>query len=303
MPLIESSSSPLVPRLRGLHLFGFDGAPCSQRVSFTLAEKGVARARSVRWGDVSEQACEAPDGRYVFHSVSLIRKDHLTAEYAAIQPNMVVPVLVHDGRVIIESMDIVDYLDRIFPEPALVPADPDAAALMASLIELGKELHVSVRYVSFHWGLGRMGRIGRDGEARIAELERADSPEKLLDFYRGYNSDTIDEGTYLHHLRALESGWGAQDRRLAGDGRQFLTGDTLSRADILWAAKVLRIFECGYPFAQRFPALNRWFERVKARPAFQVGVLGPNLAMHRLFRVKSAVTRLFGGGLGRVAAR
>jgi len=48
MPLIESSSSPLVPRLRGLHLFGFDGAPCSQRVSFTLAEKGVARARSVR---------------------------------------------------------------------------------------------------------------------------------------------------------------------------------------------------------------------------------------------------------------
>jgi Glutathione S-transferase, C-terminal domain len=174
---------------------------------------------------------------------------------------------------------------------------------MTSLIELGKELHVSVRYVSFHWGLGRMGRIGRDGEARIAELERADSPEKLLDFYRRYNSDTIDEDTYLHHLRALESGWGAQDRRLAGDRRLFLTGNTLSRADILWAAKVLRIFECGYPFAQRFPALNGWFERVKARPAFHAGVLGPNLAMHRFFRVKSAVARMLGGGLGRVAGR
>lgn len=303
MPLIESSTSPLVPRLRGLHLFGFDGAPCSQRVSFTLAEKGLARARSVRWGDTSLAACNAPDGNYVFHSVSLIRKDHLTPEYAAIQPNMVVPALVHDGRVVIESMDIVGYLDRTFPEPALVPADPDAAALMASLIELGKSLHVSVRYVSFHWGLGRMGRIGRAGEARIAELERADSPEKLLDFYRRYNSDTIDEDTYLHHLRALETGWGAQDTRLASDGRLFLTGNTLSRADILWAAKVLRIFECGYPFAQRFPALNAWFERVKARPAFKDGVLGPNLAMHRFFRVKSALSQMFGGGLARVAGR
>lgn len=303
MPLLESSSSTLVPQLSGLHLFGFDGAPCSQRVSFTLAEKGLIRARSVRWGDVSQRACHAPEGRYVFHVVSLIRKDHLTADYAAIQPNMVVPALVHDGRVIIESMDIVDHLDRLFPAPALVPADVQAAALMASLIELGKELHVSVRYVSFHWGLGRLGRIGQAGEARLAELERADSPEKLLDFYRRYNSDAIDEDTYLHHLRALETGWGAQDARLASDGRQFLTGNTLSRADILWAVKVLRIFECGYPFAQRFPALNAWFNRVRARPAFQAGVLGPNLAMHRVFRVKSALTQLLGGGLARVAGR
>ncbi len=303
MPLIDTPASPLVPKLRGLHLFGFDGAPCSQRVSFTLAEKGFKRARSVRWNDDSAATCVAPPGSYVFRPVSLIKKEHLTAEYAALQPNMVVPVLVHDGQVVIESMDIVDYLDRLVATPALVPADAQAAALMQELIELGKALHVSVRYVSFHWGLGRLGRIGRDDEARIAQLERADSPEQLLAFYKRYNRDAIDEHTYLGHLRALEEGWGAQEARFVADGRTFLTGGTLSRADILWAAMVLRIFECGYPFAARFPHLNAWFERIRARPGFQAGVLAPNQTMHRVFRFKAAVERLFGGGLARVATR
>lgn len=303
MPMIDTPDSALVPKLRGLHLFGFDGAPCSQRVSFTLAEKGFRRARSVRWNDASAEACTAPPGTYVFRPVSLVRKEHLTAEYAALQPNMVVPVLVHDGQAVIESMDIVDYLDGLVPDPALVPTAPDAAALMNELIDLGKALHVSVRYVSFHWGLGRLGRIGRDDEARIAELERADSPEQLLKFYQRYNRDAIDEDTYLGHLRALEEGWGAQEARFAADGRPFLTGASLSRADILWAAMVLRIFECGYPFAARFPRLNDWFERMRARPGFQAGVLAPNQTMHRVFRFKAALERFFGGGLARVAAR
>ena len=303
MPRIDTPRSSLTPRLRGLHLFGFDGAPCSQRVSFALAEKGLRRARSERWHDARTAACEAPPGSYMFRPVSLIRKQHLTPEYAAIQPNMVVPALVHDGQVVIESMDIIEYLDELVPAPALVPTDASECALMHELIDLGKRLHVSVRYVSFHWGLGRLGRIGRQDEARIAELERADSPEKLLHFYQRYNRDSIDEATYLEHLRALESGWGAQDARLAGDGRPFLTGATFSRADILWAAKVLRIFECGYPFAARFPHLHAWFERVQARPGFQAGVQEPNQTMHRIFRFKSTLERVVGGGLARVAAR
>ena len=303
MPLIEYPSSPLVPKLRGLHLFGFDGAPCSQRVSFTFAEKGFKRAGRVRWNDNSPTACVAPPGAYVFRPVSLIKKEHLTPEYAALQPNMVVPVLVHDGRIVIESMDIVAYLDQLVATQALVPVEPQAAALMHELIELGKALHVSVRYVSFHWGLGRLGRIGRDDEARIAQLESTDSPEQLLAFYKRYNRDAIDEDTYLGHLRALEEGWGRQEARFVADDRPFLTGASLSRADILWAPMVLRIFECGYPFAARFPRLNAWFEQMRARPGFQTGVLAPNQTMHRVFRLKAAMERLLGGGLARVATR
>ncbi len=301
MAIIQNSTSPLVARLQGVHLFGFDGAPCSQRVSFALAEKGLKRVRTVRWDSDDPAVCVAPPGGYIFRPVSLIKKAHMTPAYAAIQPNMVVPALVLDGTLVVESMDIVDFLESRWPEPALVPGDPEARALMHSLIELGKTLHVSVRYVSFHWGLGRLGRTSAAEEETIAKLERSESPEQLLAFYQRYNRGTIDEGVFLGHLAALEAGWGAQEARLAGDGRPFLTGGQFSRADILWAVKMQRIVECGYPFAARFPHLHAWFRRMQARPPFAQGVMGPNRVFHHGFRLKAAIENFLGFGIARVA--
>ncbi len=302
MAIVTDSKSPLLPRLRGMHLFGFDGAPCSQRVSFVLAEKGLRRARTVRWNSTANADCDAAPGTYVFRPVSLVRKEHLSPEYAMLQPNMVVPALVHEGVLHNESMDIIDYLEERWPAPRLLPEAPDALALTHELIKLGKELHVSVRYVSFHWGLGRLGRIGKQHEKIIGDLERKNSPERLLDFYRRYNDNAIDEATFLTHLRALEASWGAQEQRLRSDNRPFLTGGQFTRADVMWAIKVLRIYECGYPFANNFPALHAWYQRVSARPGFQQGVLAPHRAMHRAFRVKATIERWLGGGIAKVAA-
>ena len=44
---IENPPNLLVQKLQGVHLFAFDAAPCFQRVSFALAEKGLKRARKV----------------------------------------------------------------------------------------------------------------------------------------------------------------------------------------------------------------------------------------------------------------
>lgn len=122
MVQIINPPSTLVPLLKGVHLFGFDGAPCSQRVCFALAEKGLLRSRSVAWKSFAAKDCQSPPGSYTFRPVSLIRKEHLDPEYAAIQPNLVVPALVHDGQLHIESMDIIAYLDETWPANPLLPA-------------------------------------------------------------------------------------------------------------------------------------------------------------------------------------
>lgn len=301
MPEVPNPPSPLVPNLEGVHFFGFDGAPCSQRVAFALAEKGLKRARRVRWDDAAPAACAAPENGYVWRPVSLIKKQHLSEAYAQIQPNMVVPALVHDGRLVIESMDIVRYVDETWPHNPLVPSEPARAALTEELVALGIRLHVSVRYVSFHWGLGRIGKIGREHEQTIERLERDGSPEQLAAFYARFNRDAIDEGTFLGHLQDLERGWAEQEARLA-DGRPFLTGDTFTKADIIWAIKVLRIFECGYPFARNFPHLDAWFGRIRRREGFRAGVMNHHRLMSHAFRVKAAVERLLGGGIARAAA-
>jgi maleylacetoacetate isomerase len=58
--------------------------------------------------------------------VHLIRNggEQHTADYHAINPQELIPALVHDGHLITQSMAIIEYLDEIVPEPPLLPKDP-----------------------------------------------------------------------------------------------------------------------------------------------------------------------------------
>jgi len=297
MTHIVDPKSPLIKQIVGTHFFGFDGAPCSQRVAFALAEKGVMRGRSVPWNSAAPKHVQSDPGTYTFRNVSLVKNQNLTTEYAAIQPNLVVPALVHDGELHIESMEIIAELDQWWPENPLLPTDPERARLNEELVEEGKRLHKSIRHITFNWSLGPVGKISPELQAQAKSLEQPDSPEQLADFHARFSSGEIEAETFQQHLHALETGYAAQDARLKGDGRQFLTGDTLTAADIIWAIKVLRLVECGYPFAENFPYLAEWYRRVSARPAFKDGVLARNRLFHYAFRAKSRVERLFGGGI------
>ncbi len=303
MARIEHPKSPLIAKLRGVHLFHFEGAPCAQRVRFALAEKGLIRGQEVPWNADTPASLEASRDTWVSRHVSLIKKHHLTDEYAAIQPNMVVPALVHDGRLYVESMEIIEYLDETWRPNPLMPTDPNAAALARSLVEEGKRLHVSVRYVSFRWGLGRFGKLNAKEEETLRRLEPVGSPEELAGFYGRYDRGTIAEETFHEHLDALERGYAALEELLTGDGRPFLTGKAFSVADIIWAIKVLRIHECGYPFQRNFPALFAWFARVSQRRGFQDGVMQRHRTLNRAFRVKSTIENMLGVGLQRASQR
>ena len=300
MAQVQNPPSALVPKLKGLHLFHFDGAPCAQRVRFALAEKGLTRGREVKYTADDEASCIAPAGTWTSRIVSLVKKDHLTPFYSEIQPNLVVPALVHDGQLWIESMDIIAYLDDAFGGERLVPSDdPAIFAAAEALTQQGEALHRSIRFVTFRWGLGRLGRLNQKEESKLKDLlKTAKDEEKLIDFYSGYDNDSIDESVYYDHLQRLINAFNEQEQNL-GDGRAFLTSDRLTMADVLWAMKILRLKECGYPFEAQHPNVNAWFLRMYNRPAFQQGVLGKHKALNRIFRAKASVEKLFGGGLAK----
>jgi maleylacetoacetate isomerase len=58
---------------------------------------------------------------------------HRAEAYRAINPQQVVPTLVHDGHTITQSLAIIEYLDEIWPDPALLPAEPLARARVRQL--------------------------------------------------------------------------------------------------------------------------------------------------------------------------
>lgn len=56
--------------------------------------------------------------------VSLIAGEQKSDEYLAQNAQGFVPMLVADGETIIQSLAIIDWLDRAFPQPRLIPDDP-----------------------------------------------------------------------------------------------------------------------------------------------------------------------------------
>src|SRR5882672_2584501 len=117
--------------MQSLVLYNAPQSTCSQRVRFTLHEKDLAFSEL---------------------KLDLFSGDQLRPEYLKINPNGVVPSLIHNGRVIIDSAVIIEYLSEVFPEPAsLVPHDAVARAAMRSLIRYIDEVPTpAVRVPSYN---------------------------------------------------------------------------------------------------------------------------------------------------------
>ena len=90
MPQIETKNEK-VQKLAGLHLYHDPLSSCAMRVRMVLAEKKLP------WQS---------------HVIDLAKMEHATPEYQSINPNGLVPTLIHDGRTYIESIDIIQYLDE-----------------------------------------------------------------------------------------------------------------------------------------------------------------------------------------------
>jgi maleylacetoacetate isomerase len=62
--------------------------------------------------------------------------------YLALNPQALVPTLEHDGRVVTQSLAIVEYLDEIQPEPPLLPGDAERrAGIRAFALAIACDIH------------------------------------------------------------------------------------------------------------------------------------------------------------------
>lgn len=69
-------------------------------------------------------------------SVNLLASAQQSPEYLAISPTGYLPALTLDGETFIESTAIIELLEELYPEPALLPADPRERAHVRALCEI-----------------------------------------------------------------------------------------------------------------------------------------------------------------------
>lgn len=66
----------------------------------------------------------------------LRRGEHYQADYLAVNPQGLVPALVADGQVLVQSLAIMEWLDELYPEPPLLPANVDGRARVRALAQV-----------------------------------------------------------------------------------------------------------------------------------------------------------------------
>jgi maleylacetoacetate isomerase len=172
-------------------------------------------------------------------STDLLKGEQFAPEYLKINPQGVVPALVLDnGTVLTQSMAILEYLDEVFPEPKLMPADPLARARVRSL----------------------------------AMIVVADTHPLVVPRIRKYI--TQDMGHSEDELNAWIGNWqraglAAIEAHLADDGTsgKFCEGDAVTLADLCVVPQVGAAMQFNVDVSP-YPNAKRIFDTCMQIPAF-----------------------------------
>lgn len=168
--------------------------------------------------------------------VNLLESEQQNADYRALNPQGLVPMLEIDGLRLTQSLAIAVYLDQTRPEPPLMPRDPaDGSHVRAMAMAIACDIHP----------------INNLRVLKYLKNELGQQQEAIDLWYRHW----VTEG-----LEALE----AMAAKRAG---AFLFGDTPTLADICLVPQLYNARRFSVPITP-YPTLRRADESASALPAF-----------------------------------
>ncbi|PON36112.1 S-crystallin [Parasponia andersonii] len=196
-----------------VNLHGHWASPFSCRVLWALSLKGIP---------------------YVYIEEDLRNKSKLLLQYNPVHKK--IPVLVHGGKPICESMIIMEYIDEKWPHKPLLPKDPYARALARFWVKFAEDKGPSIWMVY-----------------RTTGEEQEKSKKESLEMLR-----TIEE--YC---------------RINAD-KKFFGGDEIGILDIAFGGMIVHWYDIieeivGVKLfeAQEFPRLHEWVNNFKQVPVIK----------------------------------
>ena len=188
-----------------LELYHSVNSVCAQKVRVALAEKGL---------------------EYREHLMTL-RGDQFDPAYMKLNPNGVVPTLVHDGRTVIESSVILYYLDEAFPKPGAHAARPARARAGANGEQADRRVRAQLCTILTFATAFRPWFAGLTGEQIDQRL--AKSPLKKRTEYK---RDVALHGLESQFAREALEHYAKLLKLIDAAGGRWLAGPEFSLADM-----------------------------------------------------------------------
>jgi glutathione S-transferase len=231
-----------------LTLYHFPTSTCSQKVRLALAEKELSWRSQI---------------------VEITQNEQLSDWYLKLNPNGVVPTLAHDDHLIRDSSVINEYLEDVFPDRPLRPADPVQCARVREWRQFVDEIATAaVRYPSVN-AMMKKGptvltdtdeRRRKDADARRSvrrHLHRKIGP-------RGFSDEEVDVALEQLRMTVLR-----MDESLISS--PWLAGEQFTLADVSMTPSIVRMEDLGLDrLWADLPRIADWYERAKSRRSFGI---------------------------------
>lgn len=245
---IVTPTNESVLDLKGLHLYHAGISNCAMRVRVTLEEKNLP---------------------WTSHHLNILKKEHHTPEYFGINPNGLVPTLVDDGVVIIESDDIIDYLDEKFPEPSLRPSTDTGLEQMYEWMKLAVNNHVGAVKTFIYFN--KIQKFMRQTDQEKDKYSKLQANEQLLDFHSKNSSQKSISQEDAQRAEQILTDCFTKAEGILGTN-DWLVENQYSLADITWMPLHFTLIRSNFSF-DSYPAIQDWADRISERESFKKGVL------------------------------
>lgn len=227
-------------------LYNAPQSTCSQRVRFCLNAKKIS---------------------YEEHRLDLFSGDQLKPEYLAINPNGVVPALIHNGNAILDSAVIMEYLDEVIEEPIIfTPHNAAQRAMMRWMMRYIDEIPTpAIRVPSYN--LAFLPHFQKMTEEDFMTLANSKPLRKefLLSMGRsGFPPKEMDQALdKLHRAVTRMNEW-----ILASKG-PWLMGAKMTLADIAIMPVIVRMADINLDLSwDDKPLIRQWLEHIQTNPVY-----------------------------------
>jgi len=224
---------------------------CSQKVRLVLEEKGV---------------------EWTSHDVDLLSGGQHDPEYVKLNPNHVVPTIVHDGHVLIESTLINDYLEDVFPDVPMRSSDPvlrHAAGLWIKQVD--SKVHPAAGVITFAIGPRAM-LLQQPEEVRERNIAAIPDPAR-----RAARRSVIENGVKAPEFAGAIGQFldliDAMEAKLSRGA--WLSGEHFGLADACVLPYVFRLDQLAMGSllaADARPIVADWYARIRTLPSYAKAV-------------------------------
>lgn len=234
-----------------IELYHNDMSVCAQKVRLVLAHKNVP------WQS---------------KHLNLRAGEQFNPAFLCINPKGVIPVLVHNNSVIIESNVICYYLEEVFVQAPLMPESPvKRAQVRVWLTQLDAGLHEQIAVISFCLAF-RQQILKRHSTDNALENFFAKIPDPSRE---AVMRDMVINGTLSPRfkLALLEYKKLLKNLATALKKSNWIVGNELSLADFAYLPYIERLAQLKLEFLwAEYPQVEQWLSRLCELEAYKIGM-------------------------------